>query len=214
MNELFLESGHLSDEGLKALIQGTLDETGRLEAAEHLSFCDECLVRYTGMLSEDVQLEPPQSVTLPVMRRLRKRTFRMLASRYTAAAAAVMIAGALWYSGVLTGAAEAFSTRTPQAEPQRPAVTDTEGPKTPQNALTSAINGWFASLRPAPQQPQQEPLPKETQPPQATPAPTAVPAPTAAPKATPAPKSEKQPRDFSISKLLNDLFGGATAPEA
>ena len=78
MSELFLENGHLSNEGLKALIQGTLNETSRLEAAEHLSFCDECLVRYTDLLVEDVQVEPEQSVTLPVMRRLRQRTVKVL----------------------------------------------------------------------------------------------------------------------------------------
>ena len=38
---LFLESGHLSGEGLDALIAGTLDELQSLEAAEHLSFCDD-----------------------------------------------------------------------------------------------------------------------------------------------------------------------------
>lgn len=41
MTELFLQTGHLSDEGLQALIDGMLDEMQRLEAAEHLSFCDE-----------------------------------------------------------------------------------------------------------------------------------------------------------------------------
>ena len=222
MSELFLENGHLSNEGLKALIQGTLNETSRLEAAEHLSFCDECLVRYTDLFVEDVQVEPEQSVTLPVMRRLRQRTVKVLVSRYTAAAAAVMIAGTLWYSGVLTGAAEAFATRTPQAEPQqRPAVTDTEGPKIPQNALTGAINGWLAGLRPAPQQkPAQNDQQTDPAKPEATPGadqqakPEATPAPTAKPQATPQPQGAKAPRDFSISKLLNNLFGGDPAPEA
>ena len=55
MTELFLQTGHLSDEGLQALIDGTLDEMQRLEAAEHLSFCDECLTRYTALLTGDVR---------------------------------------------------------------------------------------------------------------------------------------------------------------
>ena len=70
MTEMFLQTGHLSDEGLQALIDGTLDEMQRLEAAEHLSFCDECLTRYTALLTGDVLEEPEQDVTLPVMRRL------------------------------------------------------------------------------------------------------------------------------------------------
>ena len=52
-----------------------------------------------------------------MMRRLRQRAVKVLVSRYTAAAAAVMIAGTLWYSGVLTGAAEAFATRPPGGAP-------------------------------------------------------------------------------------------------
>ena len=61
MTELFLQNGHLSDEGLQALIDGTLDELQRLEAAEHLSFCDECLTRYTALLTGDVLEEPEQT---------------------------------------------------------------------------------------------------------------------------------------------------------
>ena len=41
--ELFREDGCLTDEGLQALRDGQLDELGRLEAAEHLSYCDKCL---------------------------------------------------------------------------------------------------------------------------------------------------------------------------
>ena len=46
--KLFDAEGHLTDEGLYALKDGTLDDLGALEAAEHLSFCDYCLLRYTN----------------------------------------------------------------------------------------------------------------------------------------------------------------------
>ena len=36
-------------------------ELGRLEAAEHLSYCDECMDRYTALLTADVLEEPPRS---------------------------------------------------------------------------------------------------------------------------------------------------------
>ena len=36
--ELFDQNGCLTEEGLHAVIGGQLDELGRLEAAEHLSF--------------------------------------------------------------------------------------------------------------------------------------------------------------------------------
>ena len=51
--ELFREDGCLSDEGLHALTAGQLDELGRLEAAEHLSYCDKCTDRYTALLTAD-----------------------------------------------------------------------------------------------------------------------------------------------------------------
>ena len=47
---LFDAEGHLTDEGLYALRDGTLDELGSLEAAEHLTFCDYCLLRYTKLV--------------------------------------------------------------------------------------------------------------------------------------------------------------------
>ena len=116
MTELFLQTGHLSDEGLQALIDGTLDEMQRLEAAEHLSFCDECLTRYTALLTGDVLEEPEQDVTLPVMRRLRRRAVKIAWNRYAAAAAAVVITAGLWYSGVFGGAMEALAVQQPALE--------------------------------------------------------------------------------------------------
>lgn len=126
MTELFLQTGHLSDEGLQALIDGTLDEMQRLEAAEHLSFCDECLTRYTALLTGDVLEEPEQDVTLPVMRRLRRRAVKIAWNRYAAAAAAVVITAGLWYSGVFGGAMEALAVQPPALE--QTAQAQEEGP--------------------------------------------------------------------------------------
>lgn len=47
---LFDAEGHLTDEGLHALQEGRLDELGSLETAEHLTFCDYCLARYTALI--------------------------------------------------------------------------------------------------------------------------------------------------------------------
>lgn len=102
---LFLDNGHLTDEGLRALVDGSLDEMQRLEAAEHLSFCDECLVRYTELLTEPVCQDPPQDLTLPVMRSLRQRAFRSAAGRYATAAAAVLLSLCLWGSGIFSPSA-------------------------------------------------------------------------------------------------------------
>ena len=59
--ELFDQNGCLTEEGLHAVIGGQLDELGRLEAAEHLSYCDKCMDRYTALLTADVLEEPPRS---------------------------------------------------------------------------------------------------------------------------------------------------------
>src|SRR5699024_11729655 len=58
--ELFREDGCLTDEGLQALVGGSLDEWGRLEAAEHLSYCDRCMDRYTALLTGAVLEQPPR----------------------------------------------------------------------------------------------------------------------------------------------------------
>ena len=65
--ELFREDGCLTDEGLQALRNGQLDELGRLEAAEHLSYCDKCMDRYTALLTADVLETPPRGVHGTIM---------------------------------------------------------------------------------------------------------------------------------------------------
>ena len=49
--ELFDKNGCLTDEGLQALQAGGLDELGRLETAEHLSYCD--TVSYTHLRAHE-----------------------------------------------------------------------------------------------------------------------------------------------------------------
>ena len=55
--ELFDAKGCLSEEGLQALVGGQLDETQRLEAAEHLAYCDRCMDRYTALLTDDADID-------------------------------------------------------------------------------------------------------------------------------------------------------------
>lgn len=100
---LFLDNGHLTDEGLQALIDDNLDEMQRLEVSEHLSFCDECLVRYTDLLTDPICMEPEHDLVLPVMQRLRKKALRVITSRYATAAAAVVLTLCLWAAGFFSG---------------------------------------------------------------------------------------------------------------
>lgn len=102
--ELFDQtSGCLTDEGLQALADGQLNELSRLEAAEHLAFCDACLDRYTALLAGPMIVQPPQDLQKPVWQRIRSQMFRVLTNRYATAAAAVAIAFCLWGSGLFQG---------------------------------------------------------------------------------------------------------------
>ena len=161
MTELFRPDGHLTDEGLEALIGGELDELGRLEAAEHLSFCDACLVRYTALLEGDVLQEPPTDQTLPVMRRLRRRAAQALMSRYTAAAAAVLITGTLWYSGIFADIAGVFTVQGQEMTPRPPAASQPAREEEPGSAILRAVSDWSERCRALCAPPTRPPSPKQ-----------------------------------------------------
>ena len=61
MKELFYADGHLTDDAFLALVHNdeNLTELERLEISEHLSFCDECIIRYTACLEDDSLLIAP-----------------------------------------------------------------------------------------------------------------------------------------------------------
>ncbi len=98
--ERFRADGHLTDEALSALVlDGEIDPLGRLEMAEHLSFCDLCLQRYTDRLAGAELLAPPQGCEKGLWTRIRLRTLRLVTSRYATAAAAVALALTVLWSG-------------------------------------------------------------------------------------------------------------------
>ena len=98
---MFDHKGHLTRRAIAALINGeALDELTRLELAEHLSYCDLCLQRYTDALASGELLTPEVSCRDSVWRRVRERTVRILTSRYTTAAAAVGLALTLVWADI------------------------------------------------------------------------------------------------------------------
>lgn len=114
----FRDDGHLTDESLAALIKGgELDELGRLEAAEHLAFCDLCLQRYTDLLDGAPLLAPAHSCQERLWVRVRARTLRLVTSRYATAVAAVALA-----LTVVWGSAEIDSVRKPILPEDRPSI--------------------------------------------------------------------------------------------
>lgn len=91
---VFRDDGHLSAEALTALARNedNFDELERLEIAEHLAFCDECLQRYAMALEGGALLIPERSCRQTLPARIRSRAFHLAVSRYATAAAAVALA--------------------------------------------------------------------------------------------------------------------------
>ena len=104
--ELFDKNGCLTDEGLQALQAGGLDELGRLETAEHLSYCDKCMDRYTALLTADALETPPHSAHKAVMATIWVRLMQNTWGRAAVAGVAAVLAFTMWRSGTIGPAAE------------------------------------------------------------------------------------------------------------
>ena len=120
---LFDAEGHLTDEGLHALQESRLDELGSLETAEHLTFCDYCLARYTALIeSAPEKLKQPMRDLIPQVQALmRLRSFRIMTNRYVSAAAAVVLGFVMWGAVSTFGVpnAAALLPQQPAARPER-----------------------------------------------------------------------------------------------
>ena len=146
---IFREDGHLSDGALTALARNEdrFDELERLEIAEHLAFCDECLQRYTLALEDGALLVPERSCQRALWARIRSRALRMVTSRYATAAAAVALA-----LTVLWGGQELSFSRPAAPEPRSPVAERLHSwPERWNDALSETLSGvtdFFDGLRP------------------------------------------------------------------
>ena len=143
--KLFDAEGHLTDDGLYALKDGTLDDLGALEAAEHLSFCDYCLLRYTELIdAAPACLQEPMRDLIPQLQNLmRLRRFRIMTNRYVSAAAAVVLAFVLWGFASM-GASQRMAARSVQ--PQEPRVTFGQWWDTTVNGFYDSLNDTFSNF--------------------------------------------------------------------
>lgn len=146
--ERFRADGHLTDEALTALVlDEEIDPLGRLEMAEHLSFCDLCLQRYTDRLAGVELLAPPQSCERSLWNRIRVRMLCLVTSRYATAAAAVALAlTVLWSSGEVR-----FSRPAPPESRSAAAERLHAWPERWNDALNRTLSGvtdFFDGLRP------------------------------------------------------------------
>lgn len=146
--ERFRADGHLTDEALAALARDEdLDELGRLEIAEHLSFCDSCLQRYTDLLAGTELLAPERSCQKALWARVRTRTLRLVTSRYATAAAAVALALTVLWGGQDIR----FSRPAPPEARPRLAERLQGWPERWNDALSETLSGvtdFFDGLRP------------------------------------------------------------------
>ncbi|MDO5602301.1 MAG: hypothetical protein Q4G07_05975 [Oscillospiraceae bacterium] len=99
--ELFFENGCLSDAALAALTQGGLDTPQRLAAAEHLSVCDDCLLRYL-QLQAAPSPPPPQGMEQRLLTAVRHKRLRLFVKRAAPAAAAACFAVVFTLTGFIT----------------------------------------------------------------------------------------------------------------
>lgn len=145
--ERFRADGHLTNEALAALVRDdSLDELGRLEIAEHLSFCDLCLQRYTDLLCGAELLAPERSCQKALWARVRTRTLRLVTSRYATAAAAVALALTMLWGG------REIQFTHPALPELRPAAAELRAwPERWNDALSetlSDVTDFFDGLRP------------------------------------------------------------------
>ena len=100
--KLFNGDGHITDEGLRALVAVELDEMGRLEVSEHLDFCDRCVERYSEMLTDDLEIAPPVEIAPVVIHKIRQRTRVVFLNRFTRVSVAAVLAIVIWVGGFYT----------------------------------------------------------------------------------------------------------------
>lgn len=102
MADLFDKNGCLTNEALRLLVEEALPEESRLEAAEHLSFCDSCLERYTEVMCGVPLLQPLEPVYPTVWKKIKDRTRVIFLHKFTSAAVAAGMAMVFWVGGVFT----------------------------------------------------------------------------------------------------------------
>lgn len=101
MEQRFDTDGHLTQYAFEALYKDeNLSELDRLEIAEHLSFCDDCIVRYGEYLSGLELEKTPACLKQNIYFRLKRKTTEIIFSRYGSVAVAASFSIILWVSGV------------------------------------------------------------------------------------------------------------------
>lgn len=95
--KLMDKNGHATQESLRALAEGSLYEAQRLQLAEHLSCCDECMLAFTMLDEAELPLlQPPRELCTSAVRRLWQRRALGVLQRCGIVAAAACFVFAAW----------------------------------------------------------------------------------------------------------------------
>ncbi len=104
MSEIFNNKGCLTEYAFSQLeTNQNLDELTRLEIAEHLAYCDSCLLQYTNYLAQtDTQqlLQPSKDLTKTVLSKIKTTAYKIMFNRYVTVVAAASFALVFTFSGV------------------------------------------------------------------------------------------------------------------
>lgn len=161
---LFLENGHLAPDAYTALGGEGLPELERLEASEHLGFCDACMDHYLDVLNETELMVPQMPVASAMQRRIRRRFVGVTFQKYATVAAAACLVVALWASGFfkMTPLAPTAATQPAQAAAQ-PEQTLGERMNNFASQVSDGVNGFFIHMF-APTPPQENTAPANAKP--------------------------------------------------
>lgn len=143
-------TGHLTDPALLWLLAAEQPEGSaqdpeqlltRLEAAEHLAYCDHCLERYTALLEDAPLLEAPELLAPGVLRAFDKKQWKSTGERAFKVGLSACIALVLWVSGVFSVPSAYSWQNRPNTPP--PAA---DPPFSLSQAAGGALGGWASSL--------------------------------------------------------------------
>lgn len=143
---LFDANGHLTQGTLEVLSAGQLDDAYGYEAAEHLSYCDGCLSRYTTLLCDGALLDPPVPAAPAVMSRIHKQSRIVFLHQYGYMAVAATLTFLLWTGGFftpdITEHNEAFFENVKSAVDQISQKTEEI-----KSNLAAEVENWFHSIQ-------------------------------------------------------------------
>ncbi len=133
---LFDTNGHLTDAALAALAEGALCEAQRLDVAQHLAQCDECLLRFTALDGEQMpQLSPSRDLVAPALHRAQRGRRVEFWQRCGIAAAAACFMLVAWRAELFSGLGSINEIDDPSADLRQSTA-----------LFAQTLNGWNERL--------------------------------------------------------------------